>query len=114
MAYERGIYGSESIPGPDNRDAIDAACCLELLRTLRGVSFATVTDEGLPSIRIIDACTGCGTCASCCPQSCIHEKDDGKYEIDQGACLGCGYCEEVCPAGAIEKRGAKPCLGLTT
>ena len=230
MTYERGIYGSESIPVP-SRDAIDAAYCLELLRTLRDVSFATVTDEGLPSIRIIDvmhvengklyfltarrksfyselmvkpyvaivgmttdfrmvrlegpvvhpedaeeqrrlvdwifelnpemkrlykgeakyvlevfyiergvgeyydlgqkpvvrvsyeidgtdggglianflitdACTGCGTCARGCPQSCIHKLDNGKYEIDQSACLGCGYCEEVCPFDAIEKKAA--------
>ena len=49
----RGILGSERIPVPEG-DEIDAGYCLRLLRQLRDASFATVTDEGLPSIRIID------------------------------------------------------------
>lgn len=51
--HERGLLGSESIPVPA-KDEVDAAYCLELLRQLRDVSFATVTEDGLPSIRVID------------------------------------------------------------
>lgn len=52
-AYERGVFGSERIPIPA-QDEIDAAYCLELLCQIRDVSFATVTEEGLPAVRIID------------------------------------------------------------
>lgn len=49
----RGILGSERIPVPESGE-IDAVYCLRLLRQLRDVSFATVNEAGLPSIRIID------------------------------------------------------------
>lgn len=50
---QRGTLSSEKIPVADEGD-IDASYCLGLLRRLRDVSFATVSEEGLPSIRIID------------------------------------------------------------
>ena len=35
-------------------DEVDAAWCLRFLRAIRDLSFATVDEEGLPSVRIID------------------------------------------------------------
>ena len=35
-------------------DEVDAAWCLRFLRAVRDVSFATVDEDGLPSVRIID------------------------------------------------------------
>ena len=35
-------------------DEVDAAWCLRFLRAIRDVSFATVDEDGLPSVRIID------------------------------------------------------------
>ncbi len=48
-----------------------------------------------------DACTGCGTCASVCPQS-VFEIVDGKAEVvNPDDCIGCRACESSCPSGAI-------------
>lgn len=49
---------------------------------------------------ITEACTGCGTCLTVCPQSCI-QNDVVPFRIDQRHCLHCGNCLEKCPAGAV-------------
>ena len=51
--------------------------------------------------RITDACIGCGTCLSHCPQKCIVPGE--KYTIQPEHCLHCGACFENCPVGAVEK-----------
>ena len=52
---------------------------------------------------ITDACIGCGTCQSSCPQRCITEGEP--FTIQQNHCLHCGSCYENCPVQAIERRG---------
>ena len=52
---------------------------------------------------ITDACIGCETCGSVCPQSCI-DFGNTPAVIEQEHCLRCGNCAEVCPVGAIERR----------
>ena len=52
---------------------------------------------------ITDACIGCETCGSVCPQNCIDFSNTPAV-IEQDHCLRCGNCAEVCPAGAVEKR----------
>ena len=52
---------------------------------------------------ITDACIGCLSCVSVCPQQCI-DTDSIPFVIDQAHCLHCGNCMEVCPVGAVEKR----------
>ncbi len=49
---------------------------------------------------ISDECISCGSCASQCPVSAIHE-GDGKFEVDADACIDCGACESGCPVNAI-------------
>lgn len=50
---------------------------------------------------ITDACIGCGTCLSVCPQNAI---DEGMpFVIRQINCLQCGNCYENCPAEAIQR-----------
>ena len=48
------------------------------------------------------ACTGCGTCSTVCPSSCIvMEKRELGHEypaVDAQACVGCGKCLRVCHA----------------
>ena len=48
-----------------------------------------------------EPCTGCGLCASICPQQCISfvQKELGHLypEIDQSACINCGKCAKYCP-----------------
>lgn len=52
---------------------------------------------------ITDACIGCRSCVSVCPQQCICA-DSVPLAIDQTHCLHCGNCMEVCSVGAVEKR----------
>ena len=52
---------------------------------------------------ITDACIGCRSCVSVCPQQYI-DTDSIPFVIDQAHCLHCGNCMEVCPVGAVEKR----------
>lgn len=52
---------------------------------------------------ITDACIGCGSCTSVCPQNCIRS-DKVPFEIEQKHCLHCGNCLTVCPAGAVIKK----------
>lgn len=47
-------------------------------------------------------CTGCGACASICPNQCIEMiKDDFGYVypemLGKDKCVSCGLCERVCP-----------------
>lgn len=54
--------------------------------------------------RITDACIGCGTCVSVCPQGCVTPGDAGTpYHISTEHCLHCGNCSEHCPVSAIER-----------
>jgi len=48
-----------------------------------------------------EACIGCGSCQSVCPQQCIAE--GSPYLIDPSHCLHCGNCEEHCPVKAIKR-----------
>jgi uncharacterized pyridoxamine 5'-phosphate oxidase family protein len=52
---------------------------------------------------ITDACIGCETCGTVCPQNCIDFSDTPAV-IAEEHCLCCGNCAEVCPVGAVEKR----------
>lgn len=48
----------------------------------------------------VESCTGCGLCASICPQQCIIMKE-GKQghlfpSINDSTCIKCGLCEKCC------------------
>jgi len=60
---------------------------------------AEVAAEGY---RITDACIGCGTCGTVCPQNCISFESVPAV-ISQEHCLHCGNCMSVCPVDAVEK-----------
>ena len=46
-------------------------------------------------------CTGCGTCAGCCPADALSMEPtaDGRYvsQLDENRCTACGLCRKVCP-----------------
>jgi coenzyme F420 hydrogenase subunit beta len=46
-------------------------------------------------------CTGCGTCAGCCPADALlmERATDGRYvpRLDENRCTACGLCRKVCP-----------------
>ena len=52
---------------------------------------------------ITDACIGCGTCGTVCPQNCIDFSETAAV-IAEEHCLHCGNCMEACPVGAVERR----------
>ena len=54
---------------------------------------------------ITDACIGCGSCLSVCPQSCI-DSSRVPFAIEQAHCLHCGNCMTACPSGAVVRRKA--------
>ena len=51
-------------------------------------------------------CTGCGTCASICPQKCIRMKEDQEGflqpKINTKECIHCHKCEKLCPVLNLE------------
>ena len=52
---------------------------------------------------ITDACIGCGSCVTVCPQNCIIQ-NEVPFVIKQENCLHCGNCMTACPVGAVERR----------
>jgi len=48
-----------------------------------------------------ELCTGCGTCASVCPQGVFEIKDGKAVVVSPENCIGCRVCESSCPEGAI-------------
>lgn len=51
-------------------------------------------------------CTGCGACASACPEGCIAGGPGLIHVVDGESCTRCGACFEACTAGAVIKAGA--------
>ena len=61
------------------------------------------------SIRVTDACIGCGVCVDQCPFGAIELKDK---IIITDKCTLCGSCESVCPVKAIEIDREKQATGI--
>jgi ferredoxin len=58
------------------------------------------TRRSAPVAAVDDAlCTGCGICASVCPNEAIVIKQTAV--IDPERCCGCGACVQECPRQAI-------------
>lgn len=49
-----------------------------------------------------EKCSGCGTCASVCPNGAVRMTEDHRPAWDPKACTFCGKCENFCPAGSRE------------
>lgn len=92
--------------------------CLGFGNCVRACPFGAMSmgEDGLP---IVDEaiCTGCGKCASTCPQALIvlqslnapvqvdcssHDKGPVAKKLCQNACIGCGLCMRNCAQGAIK------------
>lgn len=52
-----------------------------------------------------DSCSGCGMCASLCPEDNIRMS--GGRPVIGGNCLTCGACYHNCPSASIRYRGEK-------
>jgi pyruvate ferredoxin oxidoreductase delta subunit len=46
-------------------------------------------------------CIKCALCLIFCPEGCIIQNDEGKFEADMYYCKGCGICAKECPTGVI-------------
>ncbi|HEY9620049.1 MAG TPA: 4Fe-4S binding protein [Crinalium sp.] len=49
---------------------------------------------------LADVCTGCGACASVCPEGAISRGIEA-LEIDPSLCTECEECQSVCPVDCI-------------
>ena len=49
-----------------------------------------------------EACRGCATCETICPEGCIYHTAKKEHHADLDFCKGCGLCAAECPAHAIK------------
>ncbi len=63
----------------------------------------------------VTRCNHCtdAPCATICPTSAMHKRDDGIVDFDKDACIGCKACMQACPYDAVhiepETRTAAKC-----
>lgn len=112
MLFEKNPYMKEIYPTPESMTAITVFQIYEgsgewfdlSRKPIERASFsfggAEKKEEGY---LITDACIGCGSCVSVCPQKCIIT-DRMPYVIEQEHCLHCGNCMTACPVSAVAKR----------
>jgi MinD superfamily P-loop ATPase len=56
------------------------------------------------TVRLTDACSGCGSCLVTCPTSALTPARRHPV-LDPARCTGCLACIEVCPVEAITEVG---------
>ena len=49
----------------------------------------------------LEKCIKCGLCYIYCPEGCIRQNDEEKFEADLYYCKGCGICAVECPKDVI-------------
>ena len=87
---------------------MNAQNCLEILREIKDVTFATVNDEGKPEARIIDVMIVEKDKLYFC-MSDAHKGRDSRCSLREkgfrvtDACIGCGKCMRNCPQQCITK-----------
>ena len=110
--FDKNPYMKEIYPTEESRKALTAFQIYEgsgewfdlSKKPIERSSFTFGEAEQKPEgYFITDACIGCETCGSICPQSCI-DFGNTPAVIEQEHCLRCGNCAEICPAGAVERR----------
>lgn len=112
--FEKNPYMNEIYPTPQSRQALTVFRLCEgsgewfdlSQKPIRRASFTFGGgEERREGYRVTSACTGCRSCLSVCPQSCIGLSPEGKASIRRENCIHCGNCFAVCPAGAVVREG---------
>jgi electron transport complex protein RnfB len=76
-------------------------CCCGILRALKlHPKPASIVSSSFQATLNLEACDGCGTCATRCQMEAIY-LDDGKARLDLDRCIGCGLCVSTCPTEAL-------------
>lgn len=80
-------------------------CCCLPMRAFKKHGVRSLAPSGYVA-EVSAECTGCGTCAQCCPFEAIQAEEKARVLYEK--CLGCGICESKCPSGAMSlKRDPK-------
>ena len=110
--FEKNPYMREIYPTEESRKALTAFQIYEgggewfdlSKKPIERASFTFgEAEQKSEGFFITDACIGCETCGSVCPQSCIDFSNTPAV-IVQEHCLHCGNCANVCPVDAVERR----------
>ena len=110
--FEKNPYMREIYPTEESRKALTAFQIYEgggewfdlSKKPIERASFTFgEAEQKSEGFFITDACIGCETCGSVCPQSCIDFSNTPAV-IVQEHCLHCGNCADVCPVDAVERR----------
>ena len=84
--------------------------CKQEFDTATGVQLIYISehsqddDRGLPQFSYkVNLCRHCedAPCVDGCPESAIHQREDGIVILDDGQCSGCQACLSACPYDAI-------------
>ena len=61
---------------------------------------AVVTGLGLTELNVSDTCTLCEACVVSCPHRCLNIIN-GVLQFNTSSCTGCGHCASICPEHSI-------------
>lgn len=92
----------------DGRMAQDGAEHRPARRNFLGGRFRRLDANAMRPPRTVpgmeDLCTGCGDCATACPEAIILVDRDRRPVVDltRGECTFCGDCATACPTGALD------------
>ena len=72
-----------------------------------GASLGSFEEPTIEEVVKADLCTGCGTCASLCPNGAIELVIDDKKgiyvpKLNGEKCNNCGICYEICPGHSVD------------
>jgi NAD-dependent dihydropyrimidine dehydrogenase PreA subunit len=56
-----------------------------------------------------EKCTGCGMCATVCPQGVFEIAQGTARFVDRDACMECGACQQNCPSEAVTVKSGVGC-----
>lgn len=113
--FQKNPYMAEIYPTPESRRALTVFQLyaghgewFDLSKNpIERFSFSFGQEKaGTEGYFITDACVGCHTCETVCPQNCI-DFTVIPAAIHQTHCLHCGNCMEVCPQKAVTWEEAK-------